>query len=340
MQYSVCIPSNCVSHCANLEQVTHFVYQIAKTATLFKISELIILDLDDKAKLDKAAREKLHPKAKPLVVDEEKVGQENKEEKLKKDVAKINGKLPNSILISILLQFFITPPYLRSMVFKKKYLPYFKFANKLPRLTTLPFMQNGSDNTQNKYREGLSIQMKHPTAKKRFKQTSYINIGREKPIKLKGQLVPTNVRVTINLETQKIVSPMEAYGNENISFGYTVRIAPKFSNIFTPIGSSNNNNNTLEYTQTIWINSQDYFQESKDSFKIKEIDSLKGNNILLIFGNLKYLKKSFHMDNFVGIESVKQFFDGQLTLPETMIPGNITIEDAIMVGMSVLSSRV
>lgn len=341
MQYSICIPSNCIKHCSNLEQITHFVYQIAKTATLFKVNELIILNLDDENKINKTVKEKLNPKSKPLVISENLNENEDDKSKIDETELKINGKIPNSILISMLLQFFITPPYLRSMVFKKKYSHFFKFAQKLPRLTSLPFMQNIDSNDTNKnmskYREGLSIQMKHPTAKKEFKQTSYINIGKDKPIKLKGQLVPTNVRVTINLETQKIVSPMEAYGTDNVSYGYTVRVAPNFSNIFTPVGLGGK---SVDYTQTIWINAQDYFNENKDSVKIKEIDSLKGNNVLLIFGKLKYLKKSFEMDNFVGIDSVKQFFDGQLSLPETMIPGNITIEDAIMIGMSVLSSRV
>ncbi|CAI4726472.1 ACA_G0044050.mRNA.1.CDS.1 [Saccharomyces cerevisiae] len=42
--YSLCIPTTLVSDCRNLSQITHKVYQVAKFASLFNVSEVVILE--------------------------------------------------------------------------------------------------------------------------------------------------------------------------------------------------------------------------------------------------------------------------------------------------------
>lgn len=45
INYSLCIPVSVIDNCKNLEQATHVVYQIAKSAVLFNVGEIVVLDL-------------------------------------------------------------------------------------------------------------------------------------------------------------------------------------------------------------------------------------------------------------------------------------------------------
>ena len=138
--YSLCIPTTLVSDCRNLSQITHKVYQVAKFASLFNVSEVVILE--DNSQVDATKK-----------------------------------KISTAKLILALLQYFVTPPYLRNTVFNEKFRPYLTAASKLPRLSTLPFTRYQKQD-HGRYREGLTIKMQKPTlARKKtgkvFKQTKY-----------------------------------------------------------------------------------------------------------------------------------------------------------------------
>lgn len=77
-------------------------------------------------------------------------------------------KISTAKLILALLQYFVTPPYLRNTVFNEKFRPYLTAASKLPRLSTLPFTRYQKQD-HGRYREGLTIKMQKPTlARKRL----------------------------------------------------------------------------------------------------------------------------------------------------------------------------
>lgn len=368
INYSLCIPTSIIENCSNLEQITHTVYQVAKSATIFNSGEIVILDLTDDAldgnKPDEAkgfTPKKKNEGQKKIKFDEveerkaESVVNVGKKEKKK--------KLSSAMLIASLLQFFVTPPYLVKSVFKKEYLDYFKFATKLPRLTALPFMRYLTDD-KGRYREGLAIRMNKPgentnnNKKKPYNQTKYINIGKDQYMELKGQLVPVNVRVTVDTIEKKVVSPEEAYGDfvgAKASYGYHVRISKSFADIFTQCCFSQG------YTQTIWVNSGDFYynETTKKNVKInskipklekvvkptlEELAEGQGveqpANLLVVFGKWNHILDRFEQskDQFEGCEGAFQFFDGQLELPGAAPHGYICIEDGCMIALTILST--
>ncbi|KAL6946783.1 hypothetical protein ACO0QE_001632 [Hanseniaspora vineae] len=346
VNYSICISTSILNNCSNLEQITYTLYQVAKSCTLYNINEIVIL------------KDSIEPQIK----ENDAKGKEN--------------RLSKDMIIATILQFFVTPPYLVKSVFNKKYWKYFKYCEKLPRVTSLPFMRHVSDsdpeNDQARYREGLSIRMEHPNKnkssttggsskkKEAYQQTKYINVGKSEVLELKNQLIPTNVRVTCDLVERKVVSPEEAYGDYfgmKSSYGYHIRVVDRFSQVFM--------NAIANYSQTLWINSGDFYfdKESKSYAKlvskipaltkiIKASDSEEATNeenkaseevpqILLMFGKWKNLATHFNANSAKDFDDGVQlhdFFDAELQLPKAVPMGNIRTEDAVMIALTMLDT--
>ncbi|KAF6069876.1 putative RNA methyltransferase family protein [Candida albicans] len=169
---SICIPSTVISskNAYNLQQITNIIYQIAKACTIYKVAEIIVFD-------DEPEKTLANPSKK----------------------SNVNGdKVSPSLLVASLLQFFITPPYLVKTMFSshlnskfKNILPKFTYAFKLPKITTLPFMQNNQ--VYKDFKEGMIIPRETPLMKKKNKKTKsdhkitvskYVNIGEKEALKL------------------------------------------------------------------------------------------------------------------------------------------------------------
>lgn len=366
VDYSICIPTTILDNCKNLEQITYAVYQVARSACLFNVAEIVILEAETDATPDQK-KDRDQKKGSKIKFDDSDLKEEQTETESEnkgqgKGHHQDKSRLSKPMLIASLLQFFVTPPYLVNSVFKKQYMKYFKYAQQLPRISSLPFMRYYAEN-DGRYREGLAIRMSKPgergKSKKSFDQTKYINIGKGQNLELKGQLVPVNVRVTVDTVENKVVSPEEAYGDfvgAKASFGYHVRIAKSFADLFTkspfPQG----------YTQTVWINSGDYYFDDKIKKNVKvqtkipaiekvvrpspqeiehEDPSKTGPaNLLAVFGKWDTIKKSFVscQDQFEGATGAFQFFDGELLLPGATPQGQIRTEDACMIALSLLST--
>ncbi|AGO13540.1 AaceriAGL342Cp [[Ashbya] aceris (nom. inval.)] len=351
LNYTLCIPTSILDNCSNLEQLTHALYQIAKAATLFNVGEIVVLDLGAGATTaaSQSAASELEPRKRKIKFEE---ASEETEASNKKSASRLSG----AMLIATLLQYFVTPPYLVSSVFKKKYSSYFKCAAKLPRLSALPFMRH-LQTDQGRYREGLSVNMaKSATAKKPSTRTKYINIGKDAVLELRGQQVPVNVRVTVDTVDKKVVSPAEAYGDysgANAAYGYSVRVARTFADIFLGAGFSGG------YTQSLWVNSADFFFDpaaqssarldskiphvqkiiTPSLEELQEQPSLQPANLLLVFGKWKHLCDKFQQtkDLFDGASGAHDLFDGRLDLPG--VPeGYICIEDSCMVALATLAT--
>lgn len=303
---SICIPSTVVSgtNGYNLQQATSIAYQIARAATFFSIKEIVILEVpEEKEKSTKISFE-----------DEDLV-----------------EKNEDALLVANLLQFFITPPYLVKSIFKKHILKKFKYAYKLPKISTIPI--------STKYKEGISVAKKSPKIMKKGKEvkgkklevTKYINIGENEPIKL-AKDIPLNSRVTVDLKEKKLVSLQEAYGKEGnlSSFGYYVRIVKKFSQIFTESSIETG------YSKTVFINCGDYFNKSDEKLKdLVDFSKIKNDdNLLLIFGNLSDFNRSFQNET-LPVEKVTEMFDNKL-----LISSNIRIEDGLFVALTKATSTI
>ncbi|KAK6454917.1 putative RNA methyltransferase [Scheffersomyces xylosifermentans] len=359
VQVSVCIPSSIIGpkNAHNLEQATAIAYQIAKASTIYNVVEIIILDTPDEeelAKQDKKVVEmggnKGGKKLKFNFSDEDivqtKVADEVKEPEVPSSGAK------DSYLLAGLLQFFITPPYLVKTIFSpvinpnpinKDILKKFKYAYKLPKITTLPFMSNNK--VYRDFKEGITIPKETPKvvskkdkskkvkAEKKISVTKYVNIGEAEPLELNiKREIPVNSRVTVDLKNKSIVSPLQAYGvmGNKSSFGYYIRFCKKFSSIFTESSVPDG------YTSSVYVHSDDYFNSNdkiEDVTKIKVLDSVPKSdattNVLLVVGNYKDYETSFKRDNLEGVDSVGQMFDGQLAIPD-----GARTEDALLIALT------
>lgn len=365
VNYSLCIPTSILDNCSNLEQITHTVYQIAKSATIFNAAEIVILDLGERKSARKSTLDNQndHKQATQIKIRFDEVAEKQSGSSAASERQKEQKKkLSPAMLIASLLQYFVTPPYLVNSVFKKSYLECFQVAAKLPRLSALPFMRHLKDD-HGRYREGLAIRMHKPGTNKKdskrkpYEQTKYVNVGKGENLELRGQLVPANVRVTVDVIERKVVSPEEAYGDfvgAKTSFGYHVRVAKSFADVFTACPAPQG------YTQTVWVNSGDYYfnPDLKKTIKIDskiphiqkiikptseediDVNDTTPANLLVMFGRWNHISDSFKQsrEQFEGCEGAFQFFDGQLDLPGSSPLGNICIEDSCMIALATLAN--
>ena len=326
-KFSICIGTSIISNCNNLEQITNVLYQVAKSCLIYNVNELVILN-------------------------------DNLEEKPFKES---QGKKANkSVIMSTILQYFITPEYLIKSTFKKEYTNLLKYCMKLPKISTLPFNKliNQGDievkkDMLNMYREGISVTMKHPNQNKsgkKYEQTKYIQIGESELLELSNQLIPTNVRVTVNKKTREIVTPEEAYGVNNLNIhkdniGYTIRIVDSIENLY--LGCTKKEG----YDQSIFINCGDIHSKSfgdrilrnnfekvttgedplRKGIKVKDVEN--PSQILVVFNSIYNLDNLFKVKDISlqqQIGNVLEIFDNEIPLSSHVI----NVEDAIMITLT------
>ncbi|CAK7894142.1 hypothetical protein CAAN1_02S01552 [[Candida] anglica] len=359
VQYTLCVPSSVISavNAKNLQQITQIAHQIARAATIYNVGEIVVLDIPTAQKKEEEAEKSVkvvlgstdkggkkikfnfddedivQKKAPETVVEEE--SKDDNEEEINGSKSTSTTNENNTMLLATLLQYFITPPYLVKSVFaNNEYNTKFKYAQHMPKLSTLPFMSNNE--VWRDFREGLTIPKHTPkiTSKKNKKispknklsTTKYVNIGEAEPMVLEKD-VPVNVRVTVDLKNKVIVSPLQAYGTigNKSSFGYFVRVAKTFSTLFTESSVPEG------YSSSIYVKSDDYFQKSDSNLVDydKEKIHVKGGNVLLVLGNWFDIEYSFSREGLEGVDSVSQMFDGELK-----IPSGVKIEDAALISLA------
>lgn len=213
------------------------------------------------------------------------------------------------------LQYFVTPSYLQKALFndRKK----FQYAKKLPKLPGLPYMNH----SKSKYLEGLTIPGKVEKSKGRRKSkkqvlqettTEFVNIGEDEPLKLNHR-VPLGARVTVDKESKKVVSPLQAY--ESGKFGYTVRIASTFEKVFTESPHASG------YTYTAYVPSEEFTGASSESEKIAAASTISvlasaGAHVLLVFGKWVDVASAINRakEQLGGLEDPTMLFDGRLNV--------------------------
>lgn len=343
-QYAICIPSSIISsgNARNLEQITNIAYLVARAATIYNVLEIIILDTPSAA--ERAAKKESDSHKVVAVGGEtgnKKIsfnlshGDIDPLQQLGQTKSNLEGRSDNDnngILFATLLQYFVTPPYLVKGVFQEsKFKHKFKYAEKLPKLSTLPFMKY--NDVLSEFKEGLSIPKHTPRIKKRNKKvsavkklqvTKYINIGQSTPLILSGTEIPINVRVTVDVKNRKIISPQIAYGvsGTKSSFGYFVRYASTFSSVFTELSFPNG------YSESILIEANDYFSKPRES-ELKTIEHATEGQVLLVVGKIEEFQYKFSQEDLPGVDSVTDMFDGKIEVPH-----GIRIEDAVIIGLT------
>ncbi|OWB78760.1 hypothetical protein B5S32_g2962 [[Candida] boidinii] len=353
---TLCIPSTCISksNAKNLEQITHIAYQIAKAACNFNAPEILIMQVPQEEETPSSLNSE---EISYSSIETSSSGSGSKRKFDEVDLGinstkKTNSKKPvapskytnESLLLASLLQYFVTPPYLVKSTFKQDMLKNFEYAKKLPKISTLPFMQN--NDTFKDFREGLTVAKKQQKREKtssgkvkkakNFNTTNLVNIGQSELFILEGTEIPPRLRVTVNLKTKKIVSPVEAYGiiGAKSAFGYNVRVSSSFSSMFTECSFASG------FDKSLWVNCGDYFSKESKSQPTNEVATITpeankkaATQLLLVLGKWKDIEEAFEDDksSLEGVESAGLMFDGKLKIPQ-----GIRVEDAAMIALSKL----
>ncbi|AJR77362.1 hypothetical protein H749_YJM195G00551 [Saccharomyces cerevisiae YJM195] len=297
VKYSICIPTTVIDNCNNLEQVTFTAYQIARTAVLFNVQEIIVLDQSKDKKHEKKSRSK--------------------------------ETISDCLLLATLLQYFVTPPNLLDTTFKKKNKLYLKCASTFPPLNQLPFMNASAEQH---YKEGLSITRDSSKGKSDDALTNLVYIGKNQIITLSNQNIPNTARVTVDTERKEVVSPIDAYKGKPL--GYHVRMASTLNEVsegYTKIVWVNSGD--FHYDEEL---SKYHKVETKLPYiaKLKKSStSEKPCNILLIFGKWGHLKRCFRRSDLES-SSLHHYFSGQLQFPASVPQGNIPIQDSLPIALT------
>ncbi|KAG7885035.1 hypothetical protein KL938_001292 [Ogataea parapolymorpha] len=305
---TLCIPSSCISRrsCKNLEQATFTAYQIARAACTYNVGEIVILDVPENIEAVESNKIKFEEKG--------------------------TSASDSSRLLVALLQFFTTPSYLVKTVFQASVIEYFKIAKKLPMISTLPYMQNDAASC---FREGISIPKKSVVKKnaegkvlkkKKPTTTKFVNIGERKMLELEKE-IPINTRVTVNTKTKRVVSPDDAYGKAGAlkTFGYHVRVATKFSSLFTEPGY------TEGYDRCIYVSSGDYFSNDQPATGLPSYQKETDKRLLLVVAKWNDINKAFKSETIEGVAEPQQMMDCILE-----IPLGTRIEDGVLISLAML----
>lgn len=322
---SIAIPSSLVdaSACYSLEQATYTLYQIARVCVHFHVSEIIVYESSQDSSKDSAESATEQPKKIRLDDDSS-----NKPQESKPTLSSVDNAL---IFTANMLQYLITPVYLRKLIFKPfGNLKEFKYAKNLPQI---PGLFNNK-----KIMLGIAMPRERkkrlPGQKKLTKKdrkdatvTPYINLGFDRLFKLKNDAtVQTHSQVYIDLAKGESTKP------PSISSGstFSVRAVTKFSQIFTQSSIPDG------YTQTIYTPTQQFKSSKIASPLVQNVDfsSLSKNNnekLLLVFGAWPEVQNAVSNDEELELPDASALFDGIYKGCE-----RIRLEDAVSITLAKL----
>lgn len=357
------MPSSVIAptYCRTQQQVAATAHQIARAATLYGTSEIVIYNVDydeinqlslkPEEEVVKTTAEPVAGAPKKLVFTDELDEAPAPKESTKKDAEK-DADLKR---LEGFLRYFVTPSYLRKTVFGD--LKPYECAKKLPKLPNVPFL---SHNASGRYIEGLSVAKKVEKPKKKSKAkdtTSFVNIGAAEYLELSnGSKIPVNARVVVDTSTKSVVTPAEAYGRPvptspesnttwtTPAYGYSVRTVSNFGAIFTECPHPSG------YKFTAWVPCSEFSvstttsaasehalerieQMTAQSFLKKGIDTEPSEpaHILLVFGKWKEVAASISADsqNLGDVKEPESLFDGRVRMSRAT-----RVEDAVMIALA------
>ncbi|XP_055838734.1 putative methyltransferase C9orf114 [Episyrphus balteatus] len=296
---SIAVPGSILENAQSSELRTYVAGQIARAACIFRVNEVIVFDDIGIA----TAKE-----TKKTTGDD---GQDQT----------VRG---SSLQLARILQYLECPQYLRKFLFPlHKDLKYSGLLNPLDAPHHMR-MQNVF-----LYREGVV------SDKKAKEGHCYVNVGLLADVMVNKAISP-GVRVTVRMDSLNeikakkmkatVVSPDEPRRETGIYWGYTVRVAHSFSEIFTKspykegydltLGTSDRGTSVVEVQQK----------------------SLHYNHLLIVFGGLKGLEAAVANDDKLNVEP-KLLFDHYLNVLPSQGSRTIRTEEAILIAMAALYEK-
>ncbi|XP_072015154.1 putative methyltransferase C9orf114 [Amphiura filiformis] len=229
-----------------------------------------------------------------------------------------------NVQLARILQYLECPQYLRKNFFPKH--PDLQYAGVLNPLDCPHHMRADALSS---YREGVVLKKQIAVGK-----GSYVDVGKTKEVQIDKQLQP-GLRVTVRMnegaETSefkhcKVVPPSEPRTNAGLYWGYSVRLASSLGAVFTSCPYKDG------YDLTIGTSEKG---ENVDDVELPEF-----RHLLVVFGGLKGLENSLEADEKLEVPEPSLLFDHYLNTCPNQGSGTIRTEEAILVTMSILRSKI
>lgn len=293
---SIAIPGSILDNQQNSELRAYLAGQIARAAAVFNVDEIVVYEDGGKSNID----------------NEEEQGMPRRSRGLEQ--------------LSKILQYLECPQYLR-----KHFFPLhedLKFAGILNPTDMPHHLRNDEVSI---YREGVV------TDKGAGEDKCLVNIGLYKYWKIPMSLKP-GLRVTVKLkegyeyaggssaEVGTVVSPSEPRTIAGVYWGYTVRVAPDLSSVFT--GSPYKDG----YDLTIGTS-----EKGKD---IDNYEMKKFEHLLVVFGGVGGLETALQADSKLDAEDPKDLFDNYINTCPQQGSRTIRSEEAVFVSMAAFRPKI
>nr|XP_042908106.1 putative methyltransferase C9orf114 homolog [Parasteatoda tepidariorum] len=281
---SIAVPGSIMDNAQTPSLKAHLVANIARSAAIYRVNEIIVYSESSLERFEDTD-----------------------------DNLKLHKKNHGCLQMVRILQFLECPPYLR-----KFYFPLHKDLEHTGEIHPLQLPSHLSVNDESEYREGIVLNKPVKQGK-----GSYINIGLQKPAVI-DKILKENVRVTVKLDKEqfskkhfkgKAVSPTAPLKNDNIYWGYSVRLAKSFNAIFSESPYAEG------YDVTVGTSDKG---QNVDRVKIPRF-----NHLLIVFGGLKGIEACLE-DESVEVDDPKELFDYYLNVCPIQGTKTIRTEEAFL----------
>jgi predicted SPOUT superfamily RNA methylase MTH1 len=293
---SIALPGSIIDNAQTQELKTYLAGQIARAAAVFCVDEIIVFDEQGKQRSAGAALQR-------------------------------QSSDPN-IFLARLLQYQETPQYLRKTLFPMHH--DLKFAGLLNPLDCPHHMRKDA---VCQYREGVVTESLTQGSLRKRRRGSQVDCGMRKRIEI-DKTLEEGTRVTVKLHTPlkqgtsklptgEAVSPSVPRTHAGLYWGYTVRLAPTFSAVFTESPHEGGYDVTLGTSER---------GESVDD--LKTLPSFC--HLLIVFGGLKGLEYALECDDTLEMDDVTLLFHHYLNTCPGQGSRTIRTEEALLISLAAL----
>ncbi|CAM6082943.1 unnamed protein product [Calypogeia fissa] len=297
---SMAVAGSVIDNTMSLELATLLAGQIARAAAIFRIDEVIVYD-------DNPSAAKASAKARRW-----------------NDCADDTG----AVFMARVLQYLETPQYLRRALFPMH--ASLRFVGLLPPLDPPHHLRK---NEWLSYREGVVLEKTVEDG-----NGSYVNVGLAKDVIISEKLKPST-RVTVEMgssrnfsrvsgEKLKAVAPSEPREKAGLYWGYSARLAPSFSSVFTDCPFKDG------YDYGIGTSEHGEKPNSAD-FVIPPF-----KHLLIVFGGVTGLEWSLKQDTNIEVDEVSYLFDRYLNTCPAQGSRTIRTEEAILISLQYLQNPI
>ncbi|KAG2375055.1 hypothetical protein C9374_010059 [Naegleria lovaniensis] len=317
---TIAIPGCILDSNMSDEQKTLICTSIARACTCFKVNEIIIYN----EKGDLLDTSNFLPNIEPPVVTEMKEKAkygESKKKKQKQDDY-ISLAIDKHVYLANMLYYLETPPYLREKLIPK--LKMLKTAMSMPQDILDSAHHLNAMEMSHPYREGLVLE-----------EGNLVYVGHSKLVKLK-KAVPPGLRVTVEIYNTlqgyhegRIVSSETPKQKKGLYWGYNVRLASCFSEVFTQSPYKEGYDMIVTHAE---------FGKSIDS---KDYDMPSFKHLLIVLGGMHIISDAIQNDvNIVKNYNSRNLFDQIINLCPNNGLRSMRIEDVLTLGLGALRKKI